>query len=123
MSKKLLLGIVLICLLVTGISCGHQRKDAVPAQNVPVAEPQNGGTVESSENTGQPPAEPDTRDKTNKDTKTDQQIVIKTGNKGSGEEADEMLEEVDRQLDALIKTLDALDTVEIDELQDKGGAE
>jgi hypothetical protein len=136
LSKKLLLGIVLVCLLVLGISCCHWGKDVDPAQNTPVSEPQEHSTpssspVDTSENTGYPSADPGERDsadpgvenKTSKDKQKDQEIVIKTENKGSGEEADEMLEEVDRQLDALIKALDALDTVELEELQNEGGEE
>lgn len=51
----------------------------------------------------------------------DSELIIKTENRVSDEEADEMLNEVDRQLDNLIEALDGLDAVDTTELPDEEG--
>jgi len=51
----------------------------------------------------------------------DQDLVIKSENKASEKEANEMLEEVDRQLDSLMKALDEMESMDVSDLPDEEG--
>jgi hypothetical protein len=104
---KFLPGIALACLLVSGAACGLRGDDAGPSGSPPSA-------VQTDGSAGNPANNPGGND----EKKGEDELVIKSDNRGSGEEADEMLKEVDRELDALIRALDALDAVDTGELEE-----
>lgn len=106
MSNKVLLGVVLACLLVPGVACGHREQEVNPVGNPP-------SSVQTDDTAVNPGAGDNGRDAEKQD-----EIVIKTDNRGSGENADKMLQEVDRELDALIRAMDALDAVDTGELEE-----
>ncbi len=108
---KFLPGIALACLLVSGAACGLRGDDAGPGGSPPSA-------VQTDERAGSPGAADNSGGAAEKKEEKQEEIVIKSDNRGSGEEADEMLKEVDRELDALIRALDALDAVDTGELEE-----
>ncbi len=104
MSKKILGILVVIILLAVGTTCGYKNITA-PSKTPNQSETTSSDTNSSSSGTS-----------SSNSSGNDPDLVIKTENRASEKEADEMLKEVDRQLDSLIKALDELDTVDTKEL-------
>lgn len=104
MNKKVLVALIVIIGLAVGTTCYYKNKT--------IASPKTPKQVETNNSNSNSDSSGDSNDS---------ELVIKTENRASEKEADEMLKEVDRQLDSLIKALDELDEVDTKELPDEEG--
>lgn len=104
MSKKILAILIVVGLLAVGTACFYEKKIRAPSKTPNQVETSTGNSSSSGASSSDDPG-----------------LVIKTENRASEEEADEMLKEVDRQLDSLIKALDELDAVDMKKLPDEEG--
>ncbi|CEO88123.1 MAG: hypothetical protein WBI44_07065 [Syntrophaceticus sp.] len=100
MNKKILVALIVILVLAIGTACYCKNKTTASPETPKQVETNNSDSSGDS---------------------NDSELVIKTDNRASEKEADEMLKEVDRQLDSLIKALDELDEVDTKELPDEEG--
>lgn len=100
MNKKVLVALIVIIGLAVGTACYCKNKTTASPETPKQVETNNSDSSGDS---------------------NDSELVIKTDNRASEKEADEMLKEVDRQLDSLIKALDELDEVDTKELPDEEG--
>lgn len=107
MNKKILVALIVILVLAIGTACYCKNKTTASPET-----PKQVETNNSDSNSGNSDSSGDSNDS---------ELVIKTDNRASEKEADEMLKEVDRQLDSLIKALDELDEVDTKELPDEEG--
>jgi uncharacterized protein HemX len=104
LNKKILVALIVILVLAIGTACYNKNK-----------------TTASPETPKQVRQTTDSNNSDSSGDSNDSELVIKTDNRASEKEADEMLKEVDRQLDSLIKALDELDEVDTKELPDEEG--
>ena len=100
MNKKILVALIVILVLAIGTACYCKNKTTASPETPKQVETNNSDSSGDS---------------------NDSELVIKTDNRASEKEADEMFKEVDRQLDSLIKALDELDEVDTKELPDEEG--
>jgi uncharacterized protein HemX len=100
LNKKILVALIVILVLAIGTTCYCKNKTTASPETPKQVETNNSDSSGDS---------------------NDSELVIKTDNRASEKEADEMLKEVDRQLDSLIKALDELDEVDTKELPDEEG--
>jgi uncharacterized protein HemX len=100
LNKKILVALIVILVLAIGTACYCKNKTTASPETPKQVETNNSDSSGDS---------------------NDSELVIKTDNRASEKEADEMLKEVDRQLDSLIKALDELDEVDTKELPDEEG--
>ncbi len=94
-----------------GTSCLHEDKASPPNANTSNQVETNNKNNDSSNSSSS----------SSEEENNDENLVIKTENKASEKEANEMLEEVDRQLDSLLKALDEMGTMDVNELPDEEG--
>lgn len=130
-SRSLVAVAVLLLMAGCGLGTGSNNDSGGTAKNSPavesrqtnppVVDPGNGQTGTSGDTEKSPGAEGGKAGEKGSGSGDKTGIVIITENKIPGQEAGQMLEEVDRQLDDLLKALDVAEDIDEKELQNEGG--